>query len=66
MVKKIVAVWNLGTKFREIKVYTYNYNGESITTYAKSTDLDEIEFSKSISHINDSESKTIYKKVRLD
>ena len=64
--KKIIADWSLGNKFREIKVYTYNYNQESITTYAKSTDLNEIEFSKNISHINNSEPTIIYKKVRLD
>lgn len=64
MVKKIIADWKLGTKFREIKVYTYNYNEESLTTYAKSTDGTEIEFSKTVSHIN-SGNKTIYKIVEV-
>lgn len=63
--KKIIADWKLGTKFKEIKVYTYNYNEESITTYAKSTDLNEVEFSKTISHIN-SGNKTIYKKMKVN
>ena len=63
--KKIIADWSLGTKFREIKVYTYNYNGESITTYAKSTDLNEVEFSKTISYIN-SGNKTIYKRIEVN
>lgn len=60
MVKKIVADWSLGTKFRELKVYTYNYNEESITTYGKSYDGNMMEISKTVSHIN-SGKREIYK-----
>ena len=62
MVKKIVADWSLGTKFREIKVYTYNYNEESITTYGKQSRNDILEFYKTVSHLQSGD-KTIYKKV---
>jgi len=66
MVKKIVADWSLGTKFREIKVYTYNYNEESITTYGRQPNennmIDIIDIYKTVSHIQSGD-KTIYKQV---
>ena len=66
MATKIVADWSLGTKFREIKVYTYNYNEESITSYGKEpTGNGTIEISKTVSHIQSGD-KTIYKTIEAD
>lgn len=61
MTKKIVDDWSLGSKLREIKVYTYNYNEESITTYGKQSNGNgSIEIYKKVSHINSGD-KEIYK-----
>ena len=65
MVKKIVAEWSLGTKFKEIKVFTYNYNEESITTYGKQPNDGKIEIYKIVSHIQSGD-KTIYKQIEVD
>jgi len=68
MVKKIVADWkiNEGAKFREIKVYTYNYNEESITSYGKEARTNgNIIIYKTVSHIQSGD-KTIYKTIEAD
>lgn len=46
MVKKIVADWSLGNKFRELIVYTYNYSRDEITKYNKQPNQGAIEISK--------------------
>ena len=53
MAKKIVDDWTLGTKFRELLVFTYNYNEESLTRYGRKPDGNGgSQVYKQVAHLN--------------
>ena len=59
--RKIIEDWKLGIKFREITVFTQNYNEESIIKYGKQPTGDgNIEIYKTVCYLNYGK-KEIYK-----
>ncbi len=63
MTKQIIDDWKLGNKFREILVFTFNYNEESLTRYGKEPNGDgRSRIYKQVANIVYGKSET-YKKV---